>query len=603
MPIYWSNLSADELANLTNEQWAELVVDPLVSGDLSLSVAVVYREDSAESLEFATYYADKHGIDHAMLVPVPCTGDEILSSYAAFQTQIENPLIDFLADEYGLTARIIIVGYGVPGGFHHSGNIISTTSRLSRIHHTFDPGMSNPLFARQRFKRYDDDDADIAIIASRIDAPTLALAKSIVNNMRLTARQGVVNGKIYFDPLAPTVDEAEEAYQAELLDFEAQVLPVLNIPSYKTTFWDEYTDVVIPKVSADSFMWSWKADRAGYTFFKEKTTARVFLYNGDTDGAESVRDPLDKRWPMLALNAGYAATAGAMSDPLPEGLLRPKPFFDALFRGASIGEAFLFAVPNLDWTITLFGDPLLTVKFPTAEVLLDGYTSASGFNLMGQHLQSAIAYYLEREEAYIDIFNIINDTDSVEVITQTMPAFTSLANGVIAETKGVFSRLVTEYTKFPRGAGSLPQFLFERGDKISRLLPLISPSASVPTAFLFDFGYWQFEDEIQHPVSDFAKYTFILKIATDDLFTVGSTILTLDTSVSTAGWYYEKESNQFVEIPQGGILSSFAGRRIRYVSPETHYFDERKVYYARIWQENEFSETTPTRTFKQVVGT
>lgn len=581
------------------------------------NMIVLYRQGSADSLEFANYYADFRSLDPSQLVAVPCTGTEILANYATFQTQVQNAVAAYLATRANV--NVILVGYGVPGGFIDGSDVISTTSRLSRINQTYNSvttkGMSNPLFARQVFKRFDTTDAATAFVVSRIDAPTLDDAKKIVDNIANVAQQGVVNGKLFFDPYATTDDAEEIAYKNELLDFEATILPQLGIGSYKTKFWDSTTDVVIPRLTGDSFMWAWKADRAGYTFFKEQTTARVFLYNGDTDGAEAVRDAEDKRWPMLALASGYAGTAGAMSDPLPDGLLRPKPFFDALLRGATLGEAFLFAVPHLDWTLTLFGDPLLTVSFPAAEIIPEGYNVASGFESMGYNLQTALGYYLEREEIFFNIYSVIHAAGSMVFITELIRPFESVANDVIARTKAEFVRLVNEYVRFPRSSNEpLIQYLNTKGLKVSRLLPLVSPNIQVPASLRYPVGYWVFEDTIQQPSSEFTKYHFQLQLADDigftSLVTTGASYVTTDNVTINAnsaanldGWFYENEANGFSEITSQGVATSYAGRRVRYISPEDDYFPTRQVYYARIRQVNEFGQFTAWRTFKQVVGT
>ncbi len=607
MPLTWFDFSENEWYGFTEDQWHGFYADAI---QFQNNLAVVYRENDDDSYAFATYYADYHNIDYSNLLAVPCSDNEILSSYAQFQTEVENPLKLLLTND----KTIIVVGYNVPGGFIDGDDTISTTSRLSRINHSYTKGMLNPLFARTRFKRYDAEDATTALIVSRIDAPSLDDAKAIVDNIKVVTKQNKVNGKFFFDPYVALEDDSEEDYYNQLLDFEAVTLPLLNLTVYKTTFWDEYTDVVIPRLKDDSFMWAWKADRAGFTFFKERTTARVFLYNADTDGGASVRDVTDKRWPMLALNAGYAATAGAMSDPLPDGFLRPKPFFDALFRSATIGEAFLFSVPNFDWTVSLFGDPLVRVKFPTTEVILSGFTSTSGFEVMGRNLQSAIAYSIEREAKYTSAYTAIHALHDVDTSVELLPIFAELANGVIAKTKPDFDRLVNQYTLFPRDAENFSKFLDLRGLRISRLLPIISSTLQVPSNLLYPKGYWKLEDTIQQLTTAFATYHFQLQLANDvdftDLIDTGTSYVATDTAVvnadsnsSTIGWFYEKETNEFRNIPASGVISSYAGRRVRYAASESEYFAVRRVYYARIRQINEFGEYTDWREYKQVVGT
>lgn len=585
---------------------------------MSISVQnmiVLYRAGNDDSYAFAAYYADKRGLDYSQLIPVPCSGNEILNDYATFQSEIENAVKAELESEYGSEndINVILVGYGVPGGFRDGINIISTTSRLARVNHTYSQGFDNPLFARQQFKRYDDSDAQQALIVSRIDAPTLANAKAIVDRIVVVARQGTVNGTLFFDPYeVDTADEQEKAYISELADFELRILPILNMKVYKTTFWDQNTDVVIPQLKNDSFMWALKADRAGYTFFEDTKTIRVFLYNADLDGAGAVRDPDDKRWPMLALNAGYAACAGAMSDPLPEGFLRPKAFFDALFRGATIGEAFTYACPNLDWTMTLFGDPLVKVRFPSATILLEGFSTSAGFEKMERSLRSTMGYYLEREQRFIDCCDIITGTKDVDTLVDLLAPFTALANDIIAKTRNDFARLATEFINFPlTGGETMDQYLSTRGLKISQLLPIIYPSLKVQSRLIYPDGYWDFETNIIHPTNTFARYDFQLQLANDAAFTdlihTGTTytstdnlVINADSSQSKLGWFYERESSIFGVVVTA-IQSGYSGRRVRYVSPTV--FPKRQIYYIRYRQKDEFGGLTSWQSYKQVIGT
>src|ERR1035437_5826956 len=353
------------------------------------NIIVLYRIDNADSITFAQAYQTLHSLDNSQIIGVPCSGNEILASYAQFQTEIENTVTSNVTGNI----RAILIGYGVPGGFIDGSDVVSSGSRLSRIRAGgFTKQIPNPLFNRSQYHEFDTTDADQALVVSRIDAPTLDIALKLLSNTSKVIQHGTVNGKFYFDKYAVIQSSEDTDYQTDLTDFENRFLSVLNIPVVDTVFWNSSTDVVVPKLSNDSFMWAWKSNRAGYTFFKDTTTIRVFLYNADTDGGASIRNSEDNRFPMLALSSGYVTTAGAMSDPTAQGLLRPRPFFEALYRGATIGEAYLFATPYLDWTVTLFGDPLVKVKFPAAQLSDDRLSINTGWDIMMDQFASAVAY-------------------------------------------------------------------------------------------------------------------------------------------------------------------------------------------------------------------
>ena len=80
---------------------------------------------------------------------------------------------------------------------------------------------------------------------------------------------------------------------------------------------------------------------------------RVFLYNADDDAAADITLSFDENgsdpWCNIAIgiDPGYAACAGAVDAPDEDAYLRPRPFFEAMHQGASLGECFLYASPSI----------------------------------------------------------------------------------------------------------------------------------------------------------------------------------------------------------------------------------------------------------------
>jgi hypothetical protein len=202
----------------------------------------------------------------------------------------------------------------------------------------------------------------------------------------------------------------------------------------------------------------------------------------------------------------------------------------------------------------------------------------------------------------------------VEVAAELLNPFAQLANDVISKTKGEFIRIVDLYVKLPRTTESLSQWLEARGQKVSRLLGIISPNVTVPSRLIYTQGYWDFETAIIHPTSEFAKYSFQLQLAYDSDFTelidTGLSFISLDNLTlnadsyqSATGWTYEKNANLFSDVPSTGVLSGYAGRLVKYTPSNSEFFPSRTVYYIRYRQVNEFGEATSWQTYKQVVGT
>ena len=262
---------------------------------------VIYELGNSDSLEFATYYAGKHGMDvfssntsanigdtggiswevNGQLLGIQLTDNsEILESEDVFNTQLLNPILDAITNAEELKDMSIwgiVLGYDIPGGFRHGNDIVSSTSRLSRLNFSFSKKTQNKLYNRSIFQRFDSTDASYALICSRIDAPTLKKAKAYLDNAEKVNDQSLVNGTFYFDPYSDRATIGTSEYQDILTDFGEGVLPLLNLNTWTTTFMDPYIDSIIPFVEQDSFVWSWFTDRSHSTFFQDSNAIRVFF--------------------------------------------------------------------------------------------------------------------------------------------------------------------------------------------------------------------------------------------------------------------------------------------------------------------------------------
>lgn len=611
---------------------------------------VVYELGNFDSADFAAYYAGKHGMDTDSLNPSNNLGtiggidwevngqllgiqltdnSEILSSETDFNTQLLNPINDAISNSEELSNLNIwgiVLGYNIPGGFYNGGSIISSTSRISRLNFSFSRKKQNKLYDRSVFQRFNTTDATYALICSRIDAPNVQAAKDYLDNAERLNNQLFANGTFYFDQYSDRADIGTVEYQEILSDFNGGVLTSLNLDTWSTTFQDPYIDSVIPFVEHDSFVWSWFTDRANSSFFRFSNALRVFFYNADYDGGFTIRDEDSDRWPYLALNAGYVSSAGAMSNPTISGFLNPNAFFNALLRGATIGEAYLFSVPHLDWTISLFGDPLTYCSFPASEtpseVLVDQHET---WNIMSKDLAKAAANLYKKESELQSVVLEIVDIDTLDpssggaaeaAVTLLYPANDLHINNNDSVWKSQLKPLVDTFFDFPRLryfyqttetlAPDINDYLTDQGFKVSRILSDITGEAIIDNNNLLDEGWWQFEFIVNDDDPDnYINYHFRMEVASDSDF---FDILMSKDSYSIASWTYEKQKDTFVAMTFSGITSSYIGRKIRYESRQDplisldDYLTRGETYYFRITQYNlETGETYSAREYSDII--
>lgn len=614
------------LYNLSLNEYVLLTIDLL--NTLSLfdesaqsNIIVLYREGDEDSLEFANYYKNKYNLSNNSIVPLPCSSNEILTSYDDFLNEVEIPLLDFfysqLDAEYNLTTvKYIISGYNVPGGFYDGSDIISTTSRLSRINFSYTKKENNPLFNPSSVSSFSEEDFGQIIIASRIDAPNLEVAKKIVDNGITARKQSIVNGIFYFDKVNKvsydawnndlsidyfltsdsTLSASEKQYYQLLNNFEATVLSNLNMNTVKTVAWDNKTNVPIFRLRNDSIVWAFAPDKVGYNYFANTNYSRMFAYNADTKSGYSLRDSDLNLWSYASLYSGYAATAGAMSDPTPEGYLQPEPFFTSLTEGATIGEAFYRACPHANWTVSLFGDPLLKVKFPKSTVVNNVPSEMSIAKDISENIASSVGYTVGRNEYVKNILNILQTNDSISVKKDLFPA----ANQLYGKLNAL---LLTDYTdlfySFLNFVPDLDNKLTASDNKISQIFLDLSSFFDITSSNVNKNGTWYFDHILERMGNHFYRTHFIAEFSLNK--DLSNPFLSVDTSVSQNGWFFEKDKDVFVNFPSNGVTSNYSERKVRFIGP--NYINRGTIYYARVRQRNDQEEYTDWVYYEKVGNT
>jgi len=591
--------SAGEPCHEENDKLAYMVIHVAIDKE---QVVVVYNSNDSDSEDFADAYLELHDMADEQKIPVSASSQEILVDLATFDAQITTPIKTYI--DVTLAARniwAIVLGPGVPGGFYDGSDIISSTSRVSRLDHTFSKQTANDLYDRKIFQRFNAIDASFSLICTRIDAPTSAAAITILENSDTLLKQLIVTGDFFFDPYSDLLGTDADEYTQSLLSFQENMLSSLNLDTFITTLVDPYVDTVVPSLRDDSFYWGWFTDRGSTSFFRDTNAIRTFFYNADYDAAITARSLETRNWCPLALNGGYVATAGSMSNPSVDGFLRPIPFFDALLRGATIGEAMLFATPFVDWTIAFFGDPLMKVSFPSPAKIEDNLVpEGESWRRMADNLARAMSYFLIRKgkmEAIRD--RVVFATDvllEVDLLSKSHSLINQYdndrLNGIFAGTIGsMVNYALSKFRTIIRDRPiTLNAFLKAKGYKIADILRngLTSSPASVDDNNIYTPGSWTVEFTVENESGGFTAYDFDLDISLEDDFS--SILYSVSTSYSVSNWEYEVRSNEFESFPSGGLSSSFIGRKVRYNSISSQSIDHATKFYYRIRQTDQVAD-------------
>jgi len=607
-------------------------IDDYVSKDNTI---VVYIKDNDKSKELADYYSIKHNINteidgpiidgygrweiKGQTIGINCSSTEILDSEDIFDDEILIPLQEALNTSFlsSQDIRCIVLGYNVPGGFYSdvsSPIIISSTSRISRgcakkdnIFHDFSLKIKNKLYNQQVFSRLDDINSEFCIVCSRIDAPSLILAKEFVDNAINTSNQFFINGKIYIDPYYGDTSDDGIIYKDSILYCYNTLIPKIKNESFITNYINPTFNSIIPYLENDSFMWSWSKSFAYPDLFKKSIYPRVFLYNADSNSAETFRDSNINKWGIQSMLAGYCCYAGAMSNPGITGYLDSLSFFRYLYNGATVGEAFLYSCPFLDWTIGLFGDPLVKISFPLSDTIIEKIDVDYGWEMIFKKIERVLAYLIKKQNESFEIRDTIINSGIVDLEVDTLiPSNnlylinndTSIFSTMTKPIRDLFDFILKKNrnygldTQFP----SINTYLTKKGYKISDSLVNLLENTQIDGDNILDEGWWELEFILQDEYFGYENYFFQLEIYEDENCTIkavnpnGQEINIFKSNESILGWTYEKEEYGFRAVPSTGIPTSFVGRKIRYTSRKdtlsniNEYLNRGQVYYFKIRQ-------------------
>lgn len=597
------------------------------------STIFVYNTNVSGSESVANYYATKRGVPSDNLIAVTVTsptttanGCDVPITKTDFETNILLPLRSSVSSLFGsetssgYECMAIILGYGMPLAYEEDdGEIIAIASRLHRLNSDSSDKLDNPLYDRRGDWRYfNAEDSQIMCITAVIDGPTADAAKTLIDRSIDVDNQTFVAGKIYIDPYGNKITDDQIQYQTDILDFVNNSANNLGLDIVVTTDEeDPYLEPTVAYLKNDSFYWGWYEPTYSKSLFLNQNEKRVFLYNADDSGACKIHflsdsnSPFDDNgsdpWCNLAINVtpGYASTAGSVSGsdeydsggPGEDAYLRPRPFFESLQRGASLGEAFLFASPYVNWKIILIGDPLMTVMFPVdipanldpTDTEIDNNEAirqikeeleiALGWAKRQTRLTSEIVQTVVDETTFDAEIFLLQGTEKWRRMKSDGPQQAILTNSV-----------VTLLNHIERTEGQLfSEWLVSNNEKTTELMNnmlnrLPQRNEDITSDLLYPEGQWHFEFVYIHPRQVLENVHFEIELSkTSDFSSVESNA---DSSISTNGWKREVDFNEFVNLTSFGLSSNLSGFRIRYTATSSKYLTRTESYYVR-WKAKE----------------
>lgn len=196
------------------------------------------------------------------------------------------------------------------------------------------------------------------LMTCRIDAPTLPIARRIIDDSIQTEKTGL-HGTVVFDSRGLPEKNGQQ------LDgygwYDQAIRNTAKWVSEKTKLHvvtDDQPQVILPHtvdhVATYIGWYSLQNYVPGCRFVSGAVGFHVASFE-----LTSLRDPTSKEWVSNLLRDGIAATIGAVSEPYLHAFPRPDQFFPVLYTGRyTLAETYWLTVPMTSWKLILIADPL-----------------------------------------------------------------------------------------------------------------------------------------------------------------------------------------------------------------------------------------------------
>ena len=191
-------------------------------------------------------------------------------------------------------------------------------------------------------------------VVKAVDGPNCAIAKGLIDKA-LVAEQTGLTGTAYIDSRGLFGRDAYGYYDQSLRDLAMLV-------RLRTTLavQEESTQALFPPGSCPQ-----AALYCGWYSLRKYIDAFRFVdgavgYHIASFEAVNLHDPNSSEWCPALLMHGITATLGPVAEPYLAAFPEPRAFFNELFDGRCLVEAYYHTNPFNSWRILLIGDPLYT---------------------------------------------------------------------------------------------------------------------------------------------------------------------------------------------------------------------------------------------------
>lgn len=217
------------------------------------------------------------------------------------------------------------------------------------------PNYLRPGYTNSQLPRF-----NRTLMVSRIDAPTLRLAKGLIDTAIEVEKKGL-HGKVYIDArgLAKTDGATQQTGSYE--DFDHSLVVTAKGIEEQTDLkvvLENTPQLFLPGQCPEAALYCGWYSLAKYVDAFDWQPGAVAYHLASSEAA-TLRDPASEVWCKKMLEDGVCATIGPVYEPYLGAFPRPDEFFALLLRGdRTLVECYYLTQPFNSWMMTLIGDPL-----------------------------------------------------------------------------------------------------------------------------------------------------------------------------------------------------------------------------------------------------
>ena len=376
-------------------------------------ILIIANGNHSESLAIAQYYCAKRGVPEDNILALPLGGElSYTISRANYEKELAEPNRErLLSPGSGGQIKCLLTTYGVPIKVEGRGPLEGKADKLKQLRKlaeqeknkikqlnnigtgksarqkvtvnrklaqlqseidritgketgaSIDSELSMVLFGdyelhRWRPNMFKNNSLGLAfntLMVCRLDGPGEQIAKGLVDKAIKTENTGL-EGIAYIDSRGIADDRnlySTGYFDQSLRDLSALIRLRTNISVQEEQTEKLFTAGTCPQTAIYCGWYSLKKYIDAFDFIDGAIGYHISSWE-----AVDLRDPNSSQWCPAMLRDGITATLGAVAEPYLHSFPEPKAFFQELFNGRCLVEAYYHTKPFNSWQLVLIGDPL-----------------------------------------------------------------------------------------------------------------------------------------------------------------------------------------------------------------------------------------------------